>query len=236
MLGRTAALLLVAVVGCSGEELVPDADAAAPQPAASAPAAATVEPDPAALLEEGRRAIEANCRTCYPATREGLLGGIELVRDALEAGYPDRARAQLLLANAYRTMAYAYERDPAVGTDWFSEYREAAAEAARLGPENSAALLIYVDSLAPEDQPPVLRRVLEIEPDNVDASFMLGMILIDAGDVDGATPYLLSVARNAMGLSGQHYPPAIQSAFRAAGREDLAQKVAQERAALTASH
>ena len=75
----------------------------------------------------------------------------------------------------------------------------------------------------------MLRSLLAVEPDNVEANYSLGMILIDCGDVDGAIPHLLLAVEKAEGLDAQHFLPAIELALRTAGRTDLADEVAARR-------
>jgi hypothetical protein len=143
--------------------------------------------DPEALLREGRALVEKNCGDCMGSSPEALQQGIRKVELALEAGLADRAEAYRLLADAWSQMAYVFLKpDSAEQSEAREKQRLALGELVELEPRNVDLLYEYAFAL-PDDESRsgVLRRILEIEPDHVEALFALGQLEVEHGDPKG---------------------------------------------------
>jgi tetratricopeptide (TPR) repeat protein len=61
--------------------------------------------DPAARFAAGLQLIESNCTSCKNRSLEALTKGVGLIEEALDQGFPDRARAYAALGEGYAALA-----------------------------------------------------------------------------------------------------------------------------------
>lgn len=210
--------------------------------------AGSVEPDsvdPQTLLREGQRLVEENCGDCMGATREGLELGIQKIEEAMKLGIVDLADAYRSLGEAYNDLAFVYTKSGS------SERREALRtqqtyyqRLVQLEPEDTEALYELAGTYHDERRLELLRRLLEIDPDHLDARFNLGQALVSRGAgnqelvQDGAEVEGLEMMRTvfdralAERLGEQFivfYGETLESALRDHGLDDEADEVARRR-------
>jgi hypothetical protein len=157
--------------------------------AAVKPGQTTVNPGQAAKpgqkqFVRGRRLIESNCVDCMGGGRAGLEQGIRLVEEALNAGYPNKKAAYKLLLNAYAELATYTEKDPAAHQAYAEKRSQVLKKLVEMSPRDPEVLKEYADSLQnPDEKAAVLAKVVELNPNQSDARYELGLITARKGKV-----------------------------------------------------
>jgi tetratricopeptide (TPR) repeat protein len=185
------------------------------------------EDDPAALLREGRALIERNCGDCMGSSAQGLRQGIQKVEKALEMGLPDPAEGYRLLANAYGQLARVFlTPDSAEQLEVLDKQRQAYERLVKVEPKNVEILYEYAFSLRDEEaRASVLRRILDIQPDYLDALFALGRYEAERGDPKGIGR-MRRAFNDAKGEHALEYGESLLAVLQQQGRTDEAQEVA----------
>jgi hypothetical protein len=152
---------------------------------AAAAHAAAADPDPQALFEQGKAAIDANEPERLDATYDGMANAAELIEQAIKGGYRDRSGAYMVLGNVYLTLSH-WSRH---GDTMDARIKRKAADRARArtafenalkAAPNNAHAASAIAATARDDRERVhdLERVLEIDPNHVKTHLALGSLLM----------------------------------------------------------
>jgi tetratricopeptide (TPR) repeat protein len=129
---------------------------------------------------QGQKLVEDNAGSNMGATKEGMEAGIDALRKALEADYPNIKAIYKLLGNAYLEM-----------TDYDKSYRQKRQDLyeilLKIAPDDPDVMDEYASSYLEDDkarQIEFYRRIIKLDPKRAEARYVLGKILIDTGSVD----------------------------------------------------
>jgi tetratricopeptide (TPR) repeat protein len=185
---------------------------------AVAPACAQDEATPDQRFRQGKQLIEANCGDCIGSTAVGLEAGIAEVLKALEQRYPDRLTAYKLLARAYGTLGHVFDPpDSDTRRVSLDTQRKFAEKSVELAPSDIEALQIYADSLDdPKQQIEQYRRILALKPDDPDARFSVGSLLLAQGQTAEAVAEIRRAFEAASGDRAETYGQRLNSSSFAA--------------------
>lgn len=150
---------------------------------AAPPAGGAQETDPARLFAHGAALIERHCGKCYKSEREEFEAGIAEVLEAVEAGYPDKASAYRILADAYRQMTYIHAQpDSEEQRRYRLKFIGMYENVLSLEPRDTATRYLYATSLRDRARELAeLRRILEIDPQHALSHFSIGLRFINEG-------------------------------------------------------
>ncbi len=143
-----------------------------------------------ARFEEGSSLIEKNGHESMVATKAGLERGIELVRRAMELGYPDTQARYLKLAEALNELAFSYYDDQSEQFGDLANHRDLLyRRLLDLYPDSAEVL--YENAFLtedPEGRKVLLRRAVEADSSHALSSYALGMQLIEEGNFKEGVP------------------------------------------------
>jgi tetratricopeptide (TPR) repeat protein len=140
---------------------------------------------------QGKALIENNCGECLGASQAGVEMGIAKIESALEHGYRDRASALWLLAGAYNSVGVVYAKDGSQEQKRaFASRDERFRQALAIAPNDARILFDYAKVARGAEQLSILRKVVQLQPDNADAKFSLGILLVQDGQVDEGIPQI----------------------------------------------
>jgi hypothetical protein len=146
-----------------------------------APGQAAVKPGQKQFAR-GRQLIQSNCVDCMGGGRAGLEQGIQQIEAALKAGYPNKRAAYKLLLSAYADLATYTEKDPSAHQAYAEKNAQVLKKMVELSPKDSEVLKLYADSVQdPEEKARVLAKIVEINPNLLDARYELGLITARKG-------------------------------------------------------
>ncbi len=176
---------------------------------------------------EGKQLVERNCGECYPRTREQLERGIGKLLEALQLGYPRKADVYKLLGEGYNTLAAVDSKPDSEEQRAVIERRNKVLEdLVAISPDDPDALFMYAESLRNLDERlVVLRKILAIDPNHIDARYATGMALIATGQRDMGIEELKKAVALAGGLRLRTYGYALVNALRESGRHEEAKQV-----------
>ncbi len=146
-----------------------------------APGQAAVKPGQKQFAR-GRQLIQANCVDCMGGSRAGMEEGVRQIEAALKAGYPNKRAAYKLLLSAYADLATYTEKDPSAHQAYAEKNAQVLKKMVELSPKDSEVLKLYADSVQdPEEKARVLAKIVEINPNLLDARYELGLITTRKG-------------------------------------------------------
>jgi hypothetical protein len=146
-----------------------------------APGQAAVKPGQKQFAR-GRQLIQANCVDCMGGNRAGMEEGVRQIEAALKAGYPNKRAAYKLLLSAYGDLATYTEKDPPAHQAYAEKNAQVLKKMVELSPKDSEVLKLYADSVQdPEEKARVLAKIVEINPNLLDARYELGLITTRKG-------------------------------------------------------
>jgi hypothetical protein len=180
---------------------------------------------------EGKKLIEANCADCAGATKEGLQRGIDVMRDALDTGYVDRAAGLRLLAQAYNELALVYSEPDSVEHGQALARRRAVLEQlVAFAPGDPGVHYEYVMTFSDRDQRILsLREILAVHSDHEPTRFGLAMSLAERqGSEAEAAGLLKGLVESAEAERAVTYATRLHEVLLKLGRkteaEDLARR------------
>lgn len=140
----------------------------------------------------GKALIEANCGDCMGRTRQGLEKGISEVLKAIEAGYDDQIAAYKLLAEAYNTLAYVDAgRDPKEQKEVILLQKAALEKVLTLNPGDGPTRVQYARVVGDRKMMiAALREVLAADPNNAEIRNLLGISLVEVGQIEEGVVHL----------------------------------------------
>jgi len=146
-----------------------------------APGQAAVKPGQKQFAR-GRQLIQANCVDCMGGGRAGMEEGVRQIEAALKAGYPNKRAAYKLLLSAYADLATYTEKEPSAHQAYAEKNAQVLKKMVELSPKDSEVLKLYADSVQdPEEKARVLAKIVEINPNLLDARYELGLITTRKG-------------------------------------------------------
>ncbi len=155
----------------------------------------------AELFAAARAMIDANCADCYQATRHGLEGGIDTMKQAIDAGFTDQVAAYKALARGYNTLALVHAIPDSDEQKLIVRQQQAVYEhLVEIAPNDAEVRIEYALFLRePAAKVEHLEVAAKAAPDSADARYLLALALLDAGDAEAASPH----ARRAIALARQ---------------------------------
>ena len=194
---------------------------------AVAPACAQDEATPDQRFRQGKQLIEANCGDCMGSTAVGLEVGIAEVLKALEQGYSDRLTAYKLLAGAYGTLGHVFDPpDSDTRRASLDTQRKLAETLVELAPSDVEALQIYAGSLAdPKQRLEQYQKILALKPDDPDARFGVGSILLAQGHTAEAVAEFRRAFEAASGGRAETYGQRLMEVLTDLGRRQEAGEI-----------
>src|ERR1700682_4098308 len=134
---------------------------------------------PADHFAEGKKLIEDNCVDCMGGTQKGEEEGIRELETALQAHYAKPVDAYKLLADAYANMSSYVQKNQSDSQAFQHKEYDVYRKLYELAPDDEQVLMEYGLSLtADKDQIAICRRILSLNPKNIDARFFLGELLV----------------------------------------------------------
>jgi len=127
---------------------------------------------------QGQKLVERNASGNMGTTKEGMEAGIDALRKALEAGYPNVIEIYKMLGDAYLKM-----------TDYDESYRQKRQEIyeilLKIAPDDPDVMSDYVRYVQDKVRKiEFYRRIIKIDPKRSKARFGLGILLVKTGSVD----------------------------------------------------
>lgn len=183
------------------------------------------------LFHRGEELLTKNCGECRGATREGLEAGIEEIRRALAAGYGDRIAALRLLEDAYGQLGHVFaEPRSAAKRQALAEQRRLLAELVELDDVDVDILFDYALAAPdPEDRRAALERILELEPEHLEALFALGQLEVALGAPDSGLDRMREAfetsAENRAGRDARYFGSRLVWALQRLGHDREAQEI-----------
>lgn len=137
-------------------------------------------------FEQAKKLIESNCGDCMGGTKKGLEEGIAELSAIMDLGYSDKVKAYKLLAYAYNEMSAVYATpDSDEQKRIRHEINKVYEQLVKLEPNDPKILYDYARYLDDKDaQLSTYRKIVQIEPDNIDARFAFGNLLLERGKVN----------------------------------------------------
>lgn len=176
----------------------------------------------------GRELIEANGVDSMGSTRKGFEEGLAEVRKAIELGYPDKAAAYKLLANAYNTLALFYAKpDSEEQKRAFLLQKQALEKLLELKPDDPRIRADYARAVKDQEmETAAWRDVVASEPNDAEARWFLGVLLVHNGQIDEGMTHLKKMVELANLYLGQIYVEGARSALIEKGRKAEAAEIA----------
>lgn len=157
-------------------------------------------PDEAAKhFAKGQMLISNNCGECVDASRKGLENGIAELKLADGKGYADKAAIYKLMYQAYGDVAFVYAKPDSEDTKKYMNLRQQIAEKlVELLPNDSGILYEYASELKDKNkQLELMQKVLCLDPKNFSARLMIGLRLIETGQLDQGMAQLKQAVKDA---------------------------------------
>jgi tetratricopeptide (TPR) repeat protein len=178
-------------------------------------------------FEKAKELIKQNCADCMGATRQGLENGISSLNESIRSGYKNKKEAYILLRDAYNTMRIVY------ATPSSEEQRNIRREIkivneklVQIDPNDPKILYEYARYLDDSDaQLQVYEIILKIDPDDVDARFASGKIMIEKGNVNEGIAELRETLRRAKGQEYENYGKRTVEILKQYGHKDDANEI-----------
>ena len=172
------------------------------------------------LFNEGSALIEWNNHDSTDATKSGLERGIELVRRAVELGYPDIRSAYLLLAAANNDLAFSYHGGEGEEFDDIAEHRDDYyRRLLELYPNDAEVLFQNSDLVGGKGfELDLLRRAVEADPNHAESNFYLGIYLMQAGNYEEGIPFARRGIENCGALVFLAHSQRFLDLLRSSGR------------------
>jgi tetratricopeptide (TPR) repeat protein len=162
--------------------------------------------DAEAHFDRGKALIDYNIADNYDATQAGLEEGIAELRRAIALGCGDKPSAYKALVHAYLALARIYVGggDPEGRNRDLAESRDVCRTLLDIAPDDVEALSVCASAFrgAPDEQLRLYRKVVVLAPENAEGRFMLGMLLVDKGDLAAGAQEV----RQAINLEDQMIP------------------------------
>lgn len=158
------------------------------------------EPDPTRLATRGEALIDANCGDCQDGTREGLEQGLALLEEAVALDHPKPADIYRRLVDAYGQLALVYCQPDSAEQAAASERRMSYfRELMTLEPEDADLRYEYAMAVRDEaERRAALETALAIDPEHLDARFVLGQLDVGRGDADAGLRAMRAVYEQAL--------------------------------------
>lgn len=178
------------------------------------------EPNLQERFARAKQLIESNGADSTGATRRGLERGIAELRKAIEGGYEDRALAYKLLADAYNTLALVYAGPDSQEQEKIFALRKVALERLlELKPDDPRIRAEYARAAKNKEMEiTAWRDVVASGPNDADARWSLGMLLVYDGQIDEGVTHLKKMVEVADLYRGQIYTRRAQDALIEKGR------------------
>lgn len=155
----------------------------------------------------GKELIETNGPDSMGATRHGFEQGIAEVRKAIGEGYEDQIAAYKVLAEAYNDLALVYAQpDSKEQSEIFLLQRQALEKLLELAPGDARIRADYARLLKDVNaEIEAWRDVVADEPNNAEARWRLGVLLVHEGQIDEGMTQLRKMVELADLYPGQTY-------------------------------
>jgi len=128
---------------------------------------------------QGRQLVEENGYDRMGATKEGMEKGIDALKKALDAGYPN-------VIAIYKTLGVAYLEMSHYDKSYLHKRRDLYEILLKIAPDDPDVLDTYVSWYVKDKAREIefVRRIIKIDPKRAGVRFSLGMLLIETGSVD----------------------------------------------------
>lgn len=183
------------------------------------------------LIDQGRRLLEKNCADCTDASADGLRAAQRTLQAALQIGgdAAEIGQACWWLARAYRTEAYVFAQSGSADQEkLLRDEREALACAVKAQPQQVDWLYEYAVAFDGHEERRLLEKVLELDPNHVEALWTLGTRELADGKAVGVDRMLkaFKLANDAVAVEiGDELASSLRKLGRTAEADEVAERV-----------